>query len=248
MSGLLRLASCSAFSPARAAFGGGPAARSAPGTPSVALVLSGGLHVAALAVFLIAAARSGSDEPTGREIRISFDPPGIVLTPLIPTVRVDPAPPPARGDGRITPVERVDRDLRKSLEDVLRGVGTTKGILPDRPVSPSGHGDGDLPPTAKVASVATDEVSNYDEAPFPVYAPEPEYPSMPLEAGIEGKVVLEALVGRDGLVRQVVVKEGNPMLAESASKAVKLWRFKPGLWRGRAVTTWVAIPVVFRIY
>jgi len=55
-------------------------------------------------------------------------------------------------------------------------------------------------------------------------------------------------VGRDGLVREVDVKEGNPMLAGAAKEAVLAWRFKAATWRGQAVAAWVAIPVVFRIH
>ena len=247
MFGLLPFASCNASSPAGAAFRG-PAARSAPGTPSVALLLSGGLHLAALALFLAAASRSGLEEPDGIEIRAFFQPPGIVIT--------TPPPPSTAGSsiaqprvGTIAPVNVLDQDLQRSLEDLFSGIGPKEGIRPDAPVQTGGGGQNGPPPTENPVVVNPDlPTDQYDEYPVVVSAPEPEYPPIAREAGVEGRVVVEALVGRDGRVRRVVVKEGNAMLAESASKAVKTWRFKPARWRGQAVTAWVAVPVQFRLH
>jgi protein TonB len=42
-------------------------------------------------------------------------------------------------------------------------------------------------------------------------------------------------------------REGNPILVEAASKAIRTWRFRPALWNGKPVAAWVAIPVVFRL-
>lgn len=248
MSGLLRLASCSAFSPAGAAFRGGPAARSAPGTPSIALLLSGGLHLAALTLFLIAAARSPSDQPLIREIRVLVDP-GISI--VVPPDLANPMPGGGRIDprGRIDPVPPREPTTEQPEEPVIARPGTVVSGGPVKPADGGGTAGEWTPPKQALRAGNPDvPTDRYDSPPTPVYAPEPEYPSMPLEAGIEGKVVLEALVGRDGLVREVVVKEGNPMLAESAKKAVLAWRFKAARWQGESVTAWVAIPVVFRIH
>ena len=246
MSGLLRLASCSAYSPAEAAFRGGPAARSAPATPSVALLISGGLHLAALALFLIVVARPGLEESPGVEIRAFPLPPGIVLTPP-PTGGAAVPRDDNRKRGTLEPVDK-NPGLKSSVEDLFRNIERVGAVRPDAPVNGSGKGSSDPSGTVNPPAVAPDVIRDYDEEPVPLFAPEPEYPVIALEAGIEGKVVVEALVGRDGEVRKIVVKEGNPILADSASKAVKTWRFKPGRWRGVAVTTWVAVPVVFRLH
>ena len=63
-----------------------------------------------------------------------------------------------------------------------------------------------------------------------------------------GKVVLEALVTWEGRVREVRIREGDPMLAAPAAKTVKTWRFRPARWQGRAVSCWVSIPIVFRLH
>lgn len=57
---------------------------------------------------------------------------------------------------------------------------------------------------------------------------EPQYPEILRERGIGGTVRLKATVRADGTVRDVQVEGGNPILAESAVRAVKSWRYAPG--------------------
>ena len=72
--------------------------------------------------------------------------------------------------------------------------------------------------------------------------PPPEYPLLARRRQLEGTVVLEALVGPAGRVRELSVKEssGHQLLDEAALRAVKNWRFAPG----RQGTTPVAMPVL----
>jgi TonB family protein len=62
---------------------------------------------------------------------------------------------------------------------------------------------------------------------------EPEYPEQALEQKIEGAVVLDLWVGRDGTVQQVKVVNGAPVLAGAAVAAVKQWQFNPHLINGK---------------
>jgi len=57
---------------------------------------------------------------------------------------------------------------------------------------------------------------------------EPDYPALLRERNIGGTVKLKATVRADGTVRDVQIEGGNPTLAESAIRAVKLWRYSPG--------------------
>ena len=83
---------------------------------------------------------------------------------------------------------------------------------------------------------------------MPIVAPEPHYPEIEREAGIEGRVVIVALVARDGRVLQARIQEGERGLADEALKAVRVWKFRPARWNGKAVAAWVAIPVHFRLH
>jgi TonB family protein len=74
---------------------------------------------------------------------------------------------------------------------------------------------------------------------------QPEYPEAARQQGIQGLVVLEATVDKDGEVQQVAVISGNPMLATAASAAVLKWRFKPLVQDGRVVPFTTRITVDF---
>lgn len=63
----------------------------------------------------------------------------------------------------------------------------------------------------------------------------PQYPPEAGRARIEGTVVLMAVIGKDGTVRDVRVESGLPLLAQAAIEAVKQWRYKPYLLNGEPV-------------
>jgi len=59
------------------------------------------------------------------------------------------------------------------------------------------------------------------------YSPKPKYPMAANVLAIQGTVVLHVLIGRDGGVTILDVKEGPPELTASAVDAVQQWRYKP---------------------
>jgi periplasmic protein TonB len=63
----------------------------------------------------------------------------------------------------------------------------------------------------------------------------PQYPTEAGRARIEGTVVLMALIGTDGSVKDLRVESGLPILAQAAIDAVKQWRYKPYLVNGEPV-------------
>ena len=74
---------------------------------------------------------------------------------------------------------------------------------------------------------------------------EPVYPEAARQQRIQGLVVLDATVDKDGEVQQVTVISGNPILATAASAAVLKWRFKPLVQDGRVVPFTTRITVDF---
>ncbi|HZW94119.1 MAG TPA: TonB family protein [Candidatus Eremiobacteraceae bacterium] len=74
---------------------------------------------------------------------------------------------------------------------------------------------------------------------------EPEYPEAARHQHIQGLVILEVSVGKDGGVQELTVLSGNSMLAIAASDAVRKWRFRPLLQNGRAVQFLTRIKVDF---
>ena len=75
-------------------------------------------------------------------------------------------------------------------------------------------------------------------------------PTYPPEAGrerIEGIVVLMAVIGKDGTIRDVRVESGLPLLAQAAIEAVKQWRYRPYLLNGEPVEVDSQITINFNL-
>jgi len=74
---------------------------------------------------------------------------------------------------------------------------------------------------------------------------EPQYPDSAREAGVEGTVMVQALVGKDGKVKDAIVIESIPKLDAAATAAVRQWVFKPARAKNGPVAVWVAVPMKF---
>ena len=55
---------------------------------------------------------------------------------------------------------------------------------------------------------------------------DPEYPAIAIKMELHGTVKLRIWIAPDGAVRRVEYIGGHPLLAESAVKAVKNWKYK----------------------
>jgi len=75
----------------------------------------------------------------------------------------------------------------------------------------------------------------------------PKYPPEAKKAGIQGTVVLSALIGKDGQVQNLEVVSGDPQLAEAAVEAVKQWVYKPTLVNGEPVEVQTTIDINFTL-
>ena len=75
----------------------------------------------------------------------------------------------------------------------------------------------------------------------------PQYPPEAGRARIEGTVVLMAVIGTDGSVKDVRVESGLPILAQAAIDAVKQWRYKPYMIDGEPVEVDSRITINFNL-
>ena len=75
----------------------------------------------------------------------------------------------------------------------------------------------------------------------------PQYPPEAGRARIEGTVVLMAVIGTDGSVKDVRVENGLPILAQAAIDAVKQWRYKPYMIDGEPVEVDSRITINFNL-
>ncbi len=76
---------------------------------------------------------------------------------------------------------------------------------------------------------------------------QPEYPLLARQMKVQGAVVLQALIDRDGSIEDLNVVSGPPILANAAREAVRQWHFKPHLEGAQAVETRANITVNFTI-
>ncbi|HZC24566.1 MAG TPA: energy transducer TonB [Candidatus Binatia bacterium] len=91
---------------------------------------------------------------------------------------------------------------------------------------------------AQVSSLTTDVVT---------HSVVPDYPTLARQMKVQGSVILQAMIGRDGLIQDLQVLSGPPILAGAAQEAVKQWHFKPHYQGSEAVETQTKITVNFTI-
>jgi len=75
----------------------------------------------------------------------------------------------------------------------------------------------------------------------------PRYPAIAQASGVEGIVILEAVISESGTVQNVRVLRGKPLLDEAAADAVRQWRFTPPLLNGEPVPVVMTVTVSFSL-
>jgi periplasmic protein TonB len=98
-----------------------------------------------------------------------------------------------------------------------------------------------------------DDAGPYANAASPVtclYCPEPGYTEEARKAKLQGKLLLEVLVGADGRATRIRVLQGLGLgLDELAAAAIRSWRFSPARdANNRPVPAWVTVETHFQLY
>lgn len=87
----------------------------------------------------------------------------------------------------------------------------------------------------------------FDELPVLLSINPPTYPELVRQAGIDGTVVVQVMVGKDGKVKQAVAVDGPDVLRPEAVRSAKTALFKPALQGTSPVEVWVQVPIVFAL-
>ena len=110
--------------------------------------------------------------------------------------------------------------------------------------------------STRLARVPPEASAVREAAPSPGLTParyartvKPRYPRKARRAGWEGTTVLKVLVGADGAPGRVTVDRtsGFDILDSAAVNAVERWRFHPARRAAAAESSWVRVPVAFRL-
>jgi protein TonB len=106
---------------------------------------------------------------------------------------------------------------------------------------------GSAAPPPKVATPQKLKVSSGVVEGLKLNAPSPQYPQMARIAHIQGDVVLQATISKNGTVENLHALSGHPILIQAALDAVRQWRYKPYVLNGEPVEVETTIKVQFHM-
>lgn len=78
-----------------------------------------------------------------------------------------------------------------------------------------------------------------------VHRVQPDYPTLARQVRVQGKVVLRAMISREGAIENLQVLSGHPMLIPAAVDAVRQWRYRPYVLNGEPVEVETEVTVNF---
>jgi periplasmic protein TonB len=102
---------------------------------------------------------------------------------------------------------------------------------------------GNKPPEAAMQSIEPVSISEAAERALLTDQPAMAYPAN--AKGMQGTVVLDVLVGRDGTIEDAKFLQGSLAFARTAIDGVKQWKFKPYMMNGRAVSVETHLTISF---
>jgi len=80
-----------------------------------------------------------------------------------------------------------------------------------------------------------------------VHQVKPSYPQLARTVRVQGSVILEAIIDREGRVENLKVLSGHPLLVPAAFEAVQQWRYRPTLLNGQPVEVLTQVTVNFSL-
>jgi periplasmic protein TonB len=116
----------------------------------------------------------------------------------------------------------------RACQGIPNSIGTGPAVIPPPP---------SVPPVHKRTSVMMEGSL--------IHRVEPQYPALAKTMGIQGTVVLAAVVSREGTIEKLKVVSGHPFLAQAAAEAVQQWRYRPYVLNGQPVEVDTQITVNF---
>jgi len=114
--------------------------------------------------------------------------------------------------------------------------GVIGGIISSTPVA-----------VPKVATPQRVRVSQGVSSGLLIKKVQPNYPPLARQARIQGQVLLQAEISKDGTIQNLQLISGHPMLAPAAIEAVKQWRYRPYLLNGEPVAVETQVVVNFTL-
>jgi protein TonB len=161
-----------------------------------------------------------------------------------------PAPAPTTTTRTVLPPLEVEVIAGDTHSKVRPGSSSIRvDLQPGTPPQPADAGvASDNETAAHVTNNAAERVSISTDAAQIVSRPvQPAYPLLARQMKVQGSVILQALIGRDGIIQNLNVISGPQILASAAEDAVRQWHFKPHFQGNEPVETEAKITVNFTI-
>ena len=77
---------------------------------------------------------------------------------------------------------------------------------------------------------------------------QPQYSEIARKARIQGVVIIQTIIDKDGNITDITVLKGLPMgLTEAATSAVEQWKYKPATLNGKPVSVYFNLTVNFQL-
>jgi protein TonB len=170
-------------------------------------------------------------------------------------------------DAIVIPIE-IPRAIARIIDDPLTGgvVGGVPGGIPGGiaggvvdsvlwasdaaappPPPPPPPPSSPPPPAGAIVPAAPIRVGGAVKQPRLTQLVPPVYPKLALQARVEGKVLLEAIVTTEGTVEEIQVISGHPLLVQAAVDCVRQWRYEPALLNGEPVRIILPAEVNFEL-
>lgn len=163
--------------------------------------------------------------------------------PAVPTLEEATAPVVNRAALPPLDVEVVAGDQRRQVKTVNPSVKVDM-----QNGAPPSHGSSAVEQAARGVSSANERVVlSADAKQVVTHSVEPSYPTLAKQMKVQGSVVLQALIGKEGTIQDLQIVSGPQILSSAAREAVMQWRFKPYYQSGQAVETEAKITVNFTI-
>jgi protein TonB len=102
-------------------------------------------------------------------------------------------------------------------------------------------------PVPKIAAPQRIRVSSGVSQGLLVRKVQPTYPPLARQARIQGVVILQAQISKEGNIENLQLISGHPMLAPAAIDAVKQWKYRPYLLNGEPVEVETQVQVNFTL-
>ena len=125
---------------------------------------------------------------------------------------------------------------------IFDGITPPIGSVTDRLATGGPEAPGIVPPDSESASR-----KSALQAAVLVQRVSPVYPSAALQAQVQGEVLVNATIGKDGIPKNLKVIKGDQRLIAAALAAIGQWHYRPATLAGEPIETQIEITIDFHL-